>query len=105
MRLIAGTLFGLRSPVRTFSEMFYADALLPRGSRLTLSAEHEERAIYVVKGAVQRGGNQTGGECAHYVRHAVGRTIERCNVAPVGGFVVARRGTGARSDAVGERRI
>ena len=53
VRLIAGTLFGLRSPVQTFSEMFYADAVLASGSRLTLSAEHEERAIYVAKGAVQ----------------------------------------------------
>jgi redox-sensitive bicupin YhaK (pirin superfamily) len=53
VRLIAGTLFGLRSPVQTFSEMFYADALMDGGSRLTLSAEHEERAIYVAKGTVQ----------------------------------------------------
>jgi redox-sensitive bicupin YhaK (pirin superfamily) len=53
VRLIAGTLFGLQSPVKTFSQMFYADALLTKGTRLTLSAEHEERAIYVAKGAVQ----------------------------------------------------
>jgi redox-sensitive bicupin YhaK (pirin superfamily) len=53
VRLIAGTLYGLRSPVKTFSEMFYADALLPAGSRLTLGAEHEERAIYVADGSVQ----------------------------------------------------
>jgi redox-sensitive bicupin YhaK (pirin superfamily) len=53
VRLIAGTLFGLRSPVKTFSDMFYADAILPRGSRLALDGEHEERAIYVAEGVVQ----------------------------------------------------
>jgi redox-sensitive bicupin YhaK (pirin superfamily) len=55
VRLIAGTLFGLRSPVRTFSEMFYADAILPTGRRLVLDAEHKERAIYVAEGEVQIG--------------------------------------------------
>lgn len=50
VRLIAGSLFGLRSPVKTFTEMFYADALLPAGHRIALSAEHEERAIYVSDG-------------------------------------------------------
>jgi redox-sensitive bicupin YhaK (pirin superfamily) len=53
VRLIAGTLFGQRSPVKTFSEMFYADAMLPPGSRLALDAGHEERAVYVAEGAAQ----------------------------------------------------
>jgi hypothetical protein len=51
-RLIAGSLYGARSPVRTFSEMFYADVELDSGARLEVPAEHEERAAYVVEGSV-----------------------------------------------------
>jgi redox-sensitive bicupin YhaK (pirin superfamily) len=52
IHLITGQLFGERSPVATFSEMFYAEARLDAGARLALPAEHEERAIYVVEGRV-----------------------------------------------------
>ena len=52
IRLVAGTLFGLRSPVQTLSPTFYADATLEAGATLRLSAEHEERAAYVVSGRV-----------------------------------------------------
>jgi redox-sensitive bicupin YhaK (pirin superfamily) len=55
MRLIAGSLAGSRSPVATLSEMFYADASLAAGSTFRISDEHEQRAIYVVQGAVQIG--------------------------------------------------
>jgi redox-sensitive bicupin YhaK (pirin superfamily) len=52
LRLIAGSAWGMRSPVATLSEMFYADAAFePRGS-VTLNAEHAERALYVVSGAL-----------------------------------------------------
>ena len=53
VRLIAGTLYGSRSPVRTLSEMFYADALLAPDAVLQAPAEHEERAAYVVEGSVE----------------------------------------------------
>lgn len=55
VRLVVGSLFGKRAPVQTFSEMFYADATLAAGAALVLSAEHEERAVYVVEGSVQIG--------------------------------------------------
>jgi redox-sensitive bicupin YhaK (pirin superfamily) len=53
LRLIAGSLYGARSPVRTLSEMFYAEALLAPGAALEVPAEHEERAAYVVEGSVE----------------------------------------------------
>ena len=56
LRLIAGSLFGERAPVETFSEMFYADAMLDAGATLELSTEHEERAVHVVEGEVEIGG-------------------------------------------------
>lgn len=56
LRLIAGSLFGKRSPVKTFSEMFFADVALEAGARLTVPAEHEERAVHVAQGTVTRAG-------------------------------------------------
>src|SRR5215213_605667 len=53
VRLIAGSLYDARSPVRTLSEMFYADATLAPDAVLPLSTEHEERAVYVVEGSVE----------------------------------------------------
>lgn len=58
--VVAGTSDGLRSPVRTFSEMLYADISLAEGARYRLSAEHIERAAYVIAGEVCVEG-QTGG--------------------------------------------
>jgi redox-sensitive bicupin YhaK (pirin superfamily) len=57
VRLILGRLYGRSSPVRTFSEMFYADAMLAAGARLPLDAGHEERGVYVVSGTVEIAGD------------------------------------------------
>ncbi|MGQ0507264.1 MAG: pirin family protein [Myxococcaceae bacterium] len=55
LRLIAGALFGLRSPVPTLSEMFYADVVLQEGAVLEFPAQHDERAAYVTEGTVEVG--------------------------------------------------
>jgi redox-sensitive bicupin YhaK (pirin superfamily) len=57
VRLITGSLYGARSPVRTLSEMFYADAELEAGARLPVPVDHEERAAYIVEGAVTLSGD------------------------------------------------
>ncbi len=65
VRLIAGSLYGERSPVRTLSEMFYAEVTLKGGARLPVPSEHEERAAYVVEGALELlgdGGNFEAGQ-------------------------------------------
>ena len=53
VRLIAGSLYGARSPVRTLSEMFYADVVLGPDARLEVPTANEERAAYVVEGTVE----------------------------------------------------
>jgi redox-sensitive bicupin YhaK (pirin superfamily) len=58
VRLIMGSLYGARSPVRTLSEMFYADAELGTGARLPVPVDHEERAAYIVEGAVTLSGDE-----------------------------------------------
>lgn len=55
VRVICGSLYGARSPVHTFSDTFYADITLEKGSRLPIPAEHEERAAYVVDGSIDLG--------------------------------------------------
>lgn len=62
VRLIAGSLFGKTSPVKTWSDMFYADAKLEAGASLSLPADYEERAIAVVTGEIDlRGDKQKEG--------------------------------------------
>ena len=51
VRLILGTAWGERAPVKTFSEMFYADVELAPGARVPLPDEHEDRGLYVVSGS------------------------------------------------------
>jgi redox-sensitive bicupin YhaK (pirin superfamily) len=58
VRLIAGSLYGARSPVPTFSEMFYADCALEPGASLPLDAAHEERGAYVVDGTLEVAGER-----------------------------------------------
>lgn len=53
VRLIAGSLYGERSPVKTFSEMFYADVSLSGGAKLQIPAEHEERGVFIVEGSAK----------------------------------------------------
>jgi redox-sensitive bicupin YhaK (pirin superfamily) len=62
LRVIAGTLFGARSPVATLADLFYADATLAPGARLDLPADHEERGLYVVAGAFALAGETFGPE-------------------------------------------
>ncbi|MGH8705663.1 MAG: pirin family protein [Burkholderiales bacterium] len=52
IRVLAGSAYGVTSPVKTLSPLFYAEATLRAGSELAISAEHEERAAYVVEGTV-----------------------------------------------------
>jgi redox-sensitive bicupin YhaK (pirin superfamily) len=52
VRVVAGSVYGAKSPVRTHSDLFYADVRLAAGSVLPLPADHEERGIYVAEGAI-----------------------------------------------------
>ena len=58
VRLVAGTLFGARSPVATLWDTVYADAALAPGARLPFPTEHEERAIYPVSGDIELEGSR-----------------------------------------------
>ncbi len=54
-RVLMGAAYGRRAPVRALSPIFYVDAQLAAGQRLQLPDAYEERAVYVVEGAVRVG--------------------------------------------------
>jgi redox-sensitive bicupin YhaK (pirin superfamily) len=58
IRVLAGSAFGERSPVKIFSPLFYAEAAMPAGCELPVPSAHEERAAYIVDGAVICGSEQ-----------------------------------------------
>jgi redox-sensitive bicupin YhaK (pirin superfamily) len=52
IRIVAGELFGMRSPVETLSGMFYADVTLEAGAALSIAPDYEERGAYIVDGSI-----------------------------------------------------
>jgi redox-sensitive bicupin YhaK (pirin superfamily) len=57
VRVIAGSMFGATSPVKTHSDLFYADVTLLAGGRIPLPTEHIERGIYIADGSVEVAGD------------------------------------------------
>jgi redox-sensitive bicupin YhaK (pirin superfamily) len=55
LRVLVGNAYGTKSPVKTFSSLFYVDAHLPKGTELPLPSEHQERAAYLVEGKISCG--------------------------------------------------
>jgi redox-sensitive bicupin YhaK (pirin superfamily) len=52
LKLLLGTAFDRRSPVHVHSDLFYLDALLPKGGTLSLPCDGREAAAYVVSGQI-----------------------------------------------------
>jgi redox-sensitive bicupin YhaK (pirin superfamily) len=73
LRLIAGDLFGRRSPVPTFSDTLYADVMLAADAALPLESSYAERALYLAEGEIEIAGQ----------RHAQGRLLVLRNDPPV----------------------
>ena len=60
-RIIAGSGFGVKSPVTMVSPWFYTEVTAVAGTSVPLDADHEERAIYVVDGEVEIAGERYEG--------------------------------------------
>jgi redox-sensitive bicupin YhaK (pirin superfamily) len=58
VRLIAGQMFGLRSPVKTQWDTIFADVYLDAGASVPLDADYEERSIYVIDGEIDIAGDR-----------------------------------------------
>jgi len=83
LRVIAGSAFGMVSPVAVFAPTLYTDARFPTGGRLVVPAEHEERAVHVIEGEV---------------------AVDGARVAP-GSMLVLASGSEAVIDAIGAARL
>jgi redox-sensitive bicupin YhaK (pirin superfamily) len=59
-RLIAGEGFGAKSPVKTFSPLFYAHWRLDTGAKAQLPAEYPERAAFIASGSIEVDGRRFG---------------------------------------------
>jgi redox-sensitive bicupin YhaK (pirin superfamily) len=57
-RLIAGEAFGIRSPVRIHSPLFYVHSALQDGARTQMPGAYSERAAYIASGAVEADGRR-----------------------------------------------
>jgi len=53
IRVVAGSLYGMTSPVTTASDTTFADVTLAAGASLPIDPDAEERAIYVVEGQIE----------------------------------------------------
>jgi redox-sensitive bicupin YhaK (pirin superfamily) len=58
VRVVVGSLYGAASPVPTLHETMFGDIHLKAGSALPVDADHEERALYVIDGAVEISGDR-----------------------------------------------
>ena len=61
VRVLLGRAFGHQSPVETLPVMFYVDAAMPAGTRLTVPTDYSERAAYLVSGSINAGGSAFAG--------------------------------------------
>jgi redox-sensitive bicupin YhaK (pirin superfamily) len=60
VRVIAGSILGKTSPVKTSNPMFYADVALSVGAAVPFDPEYDERAIYTVSGELDIAGDIFG---------------------------------------------
>jgi redox-sensitive bicupin YhaK (pirin superfamily) len=60
VRIVAGAIYGARSPVPTLCETLFADATMEPGAQLPFDAGIEERALYIVAGEVDIAGDRFG---------------------------------------------
>ena len=56
LRVIAGSAFGMTSPVTTFSPMFYVALEMEQGVKFEFPCEYPQRAVYLAEGAVELDG-------------------------------------------------
>lgn len=73
-QVVAGSLFGKTSGVKTLSPLFYGDLQLQAGATVVLPAEHEERAAYVSQGNVEVDGQEFEG--GRLIVFAPGRPVQ-----------------------------
>lgn len=90
--LVAGSLHGRHAPLECGEDLVLALLALEEGLRFRVDAEHEERALYVLEGAVELGGHWPAG-------------ADRLVVFRPGGEIVLRALGAARLMLLGGRKL
>jgi redox-sensitive bicupin YhaK (pirin superfamily) len=57
VRLVLGRGWGKQAPAKTYSDMFYADAMLAPNASVPLPSDHEDRGLYVLSGTITIAGD------------------------------------------------
>ncbi|MBW7833436.1 MAG: pirin family protein [Simplicispira suum] len=94
LRVVAGTVYGLTSPVQTASPLFYVHAELQAGAELALPTGYSERAAYVVRGALEyQGTRYSAGQMVVFASDATGAlsASEAATVMLLGGEPLGHR--------------
>lgn len=58
LRVIAGEAYGMTSPIKIYSPLFYVDVNMQAGSSLELPAQYLERGAYIISGQVRVGSDK-----------------------------------------------
>jgi len=88
LRVITGALHGVRSPVQTVWETLFAEARLKAGATLPVEADYEERALYLIAGEIEIGGDRHGPQRLLVLRPGDSVTVRAtsdAHIAVVGG--------------------
>ena len=88
VRVMIGSLYGETAAVKTYSDTIYADVVLQPGARLPLDTGHEERAIYLMSGTHDIGGEryEAGRLIVFHPKHAATLVaLENARFVIVGG--------------------
>jgi redox-sensitive bicupin YhaK (pirin superfamily) len=88
MRVVAGHGFGLSAPIPVFSPVLYVALDMAAGAELTVPAEHEERAVYPLSGALEIEGTPCPANAMQVLKPGVEvqmRAIEPTRALLVGG--------------------
>ncbi|HVT52370.1 MAG TPA: pirin family protein [Dongiaceae bacterium] len=81
IRVIAGSAFGLTSPVATFVETLYCDVTMPTHGRLTVPNEHAERAVLPISGEIAIDGHPVPPGALLVLRPGIAVTVEALDPA------------------------
>ena len=94
VRVVVGTAYGLTSPVKTLSPMFYVHCQLQAGAQLAVPDGYTECAAYVVRGGLEHNGSRClAGEMLVLAPGATGHitALEASTVMLLGGESLGHR--------------
>ena len=92
MRLIAGEAYNYTSPVKTYSHMFYLDAITEAGALVERPCSNSETAVYIMSGSVKIGDETfEAGQFVMLENEATIETVENSRYFILGGLKLEKQ--------------